>query len=165
MAADWSPIARMAVPENSLGFLLWQVSRRWRRHFKDGLAEIGLTDMDFTMLAGIRVLTERKLAPPTQVNLADYNNVDVMSVSQVVRRLERKGLVIRKRHATDTRAWLLGLTSDGERALADAAVLADRLHESFFGTCDQPALRSALRALLAAEADAMTSVSINDQRG
>lgn len=162
MATDLSPIARMAVPENSLGFLLWQVSRRWRRHFKDGLAEIGLTDMDFTMLAGIRVLTERTEAPPTQANLAEFNNVDVMSVSQIVRRLARDGLVARDRHPTDTRAWLLSLTAAGERALTDAAGVADRLHEDFFAGCDQPTLRAALRDLLDADAVSPASAPVED---
>ena len=109
------------------------------------------------MLTGIRVLAERNDTPPTQVNLAEYNNVDVMSVSQIVRRLARAGLVARERHPNDTRAWVLSLTNAGERTLADAAGAADRLHESFFAGCDQPTLRAALRDLL--NADAVSPVS------
>lgn len=134
----------MAVPENSLGFLLWQVSQSWRRHFAAGLARLELTDLEFCVLSGVRYLTEVDGAAPTQVAIAGYFNVNVMTISQLVRRLEERGLLLRRRHASDTRARALFLSPKGRSLLGEAFALAERSHETFFGMGDAEALWAAL---------------------
>jgi DNA-binding MarR family transcriptional regulator len=151
MREEVSSAAGLAVPENSLGFLLWQVSQSWRRHFVAGLKALDLTDLEFSVLSGVRFLTARDGAPPTQVTVATYFAVNVMTISQLVRRLEERGLLARRPHASDTRARVLSLTADGSRALAEALKVADRLHRSFFRRCDHEKLRSALTELYAAD--------------
>ncbi len=151
MREEVSSAAGLAVPENSIGFLLWQVSQRWRRHFVAGLKALDLTDLEFSVLSGVRFLTARDGAPPTQVTVATYFDVNVMTISQLVRRLEERGLLARRPHASDTRARVLSLTADGSRALAEALKVADRLHRSFFRRCDHEKLRGALTELYAAD--------------
>jgi DNA-binding MarR family transcriptional regulator len=147
MREDVSRTAGLAVPENSLGFLLWQVSRNWRRYFVAGLKPLDLTDLEFCILSGVNHLTRSTGAAPTQVALANYFAVNVMTASQLVRRLERRGLIRRRRHATDTRARVLSLTPAGETTLAEALALADSLHRSFFERCDHERLRGPLSEL------------------
>jgi DNA-binding MarR family transcriptional regulator len=144
-------IAELAVPENSLGFLLWQVSQSWRRYFVAGLKPLDLTDLEFCILSGVNHLTRRNGEPPTQVVIANYFSVNVMTASQLVRRLEKRGLVRRRRHATDTRARVLSLTDAGNRTLTEALRAADKLHRSFFRRCDHEKLRVALDELYAAD--------------
>ncbi len=147
MRGDESSADNLAVPENSLGFLLWQVSQSWRQHFVAGLKPLDLTDLEFCVLSGVNHLADRTGEPPTQVAVASYFSVNVMTVSQLVRRLEKRGLIRRRRHATDTRARILSLTAVGERTLADALALADELHRSFFRRCDHRSLRGPLAEL------------------
>lgn len=144
MREERSSAADIEVPENSLGFLLWQVSQSWRRHFVAGLKPLELTDLEFCVLSGVNHLANRTGEPPTQVAVASYFAVNVMTVSQLVRRLEKRGLIRRRRHATDTRARSLSLTAVGERTLADALKLAATLHRSFFSRCDHRSLRGPL---------------------
>lgn len=151
MREEKSSVAELAVPENSLGFLLWQVSQSWRRHFVAGLKSLDLTDLEFCVLSGVNYLTLRNGEAPTQVAVANYFAVNVMTVSQLVRRLEKRGLIRRRPHATDTRARILALTAAGERALADALTVADELHRTFFRRCDHAKLREALGELYYAD--------------
>ena len=151
MREDGSSSADLAVPENSLGFLLWQVSQNWRRHFVAELKAVDLTDLEFCVLSGVNHLTRRNGEAPTQVAVANYFVVNVMTVSQLVRRLEKRGLIRRRRHATDTRARILSLTAAGERTLGDALMLADEIHRTFFRRCDHEKLRVALGELYYAD--------------
>lgn len=123
-------------PEHSLGYLLWQVSRRWRRALIEALAPIDLTDTQFSMLAGIRTLTNRPGAARNQAALAEHLSIDVMTVSQIVRRLEGRGLVERAPNTSDTRAKVLSLTRAGNRLLDDAFVRYLEAQRSFFAIGD-----------------------------
>jgi DNA-binding MarR family transcriptional regulator len=57
---------------------------------------------------------------------------DVMTVSQIVRALEKKGFVRRVPHPADSRANSVSLTSAGDKALKDSLGIAARAREEFF---------------------------------
>lgn len=44
---------QFASPDDSPGFLLWQVSNLWQRKMKAELSDLGLTHVQFVLLAGI----------------------------------------------------------------------------------------------------------------
>jgi DNA-binding MarR family transcriptional regulator len=73
-----------------------------------------------------------------------------MMTSQVLRALERRGLVERRVHPTDARARAVAATAAG-RALASRAVVAvEACDDSFFaGLADVAGFSGELRALLA----------------
>ncbi len=121
MTINWATGSRFAVPEDSAGYLLWQVTHRWQRHVEDALIELNITHLQFVLLAGIGWLT-RNDALLTQVQLAEFCKIDVMQISQVVRKLEAKGLVKRDAHPFDTRAKLLTLTASGGTTLKSIAI-------------------------------------------
>ena len=71
--------------------------------------------------------------PVTQKQLAAHARTDPMMTSQVVRTLERRGLLERSPHPGDGRAWSLSVTPAG-RALVNRAIVAvEACDESFFG--------------------------------
>lgn len=109
-----------ATPQESPGFLLWQVSNAWQRIQRETLAELGLTHVQFVLLAGVVWLHEEE-APLTQARLATHARIDVMMTSQVLRTLEAKKLIRRTPHPTDARAKALAPTEAG-RDLARRAV-------------------------------------------
>lgn len=143
---DWIKTSQFAGPEYSIGCLLWQVTHLWLRRLTAGLSEFDLTHMHFVLLAGIGWLTQNNDLL-TQVQLAEFCQVDVMLISQVVRKLETKKLVKRLPHPTDTRAKVLALTPSGEDILKKALPLIESLDVEFFTHCDEVALLSELAKL------------------
>jgi DNA-binding MarR family transcriptional regulator len=72
---------------------------------------------------------------PNQLAVARQAGTDVKMTSQVLARLEQKGLIERRTHATDTRAKVVGVTPRG-RSLALKAI--DRVEDAdaaFFAEC------------------------------
>lgn len=146
MTVDWAKVSRFAVPEDSAGYLLWQVTHQWQRQVEKALAEIDITHLQFVLLAGIGWLT-RGNDLVTQVQLAEFCQIDVMQISQVVRKLETKGLIKRSTHPGDPRAKVLILTSVGEAALSQALPRVEQLDAQFFNQCHHATLITELRKL------------------
>jgi DNA-binding MarR family transcriptional regulator len=146
MSIDWERLSQFAVPEDSAGFLLWQVVHLWQRQVELTLAELDLTHLQFVLLAGIGWLTRQgKLL--TQVQLSEFCKIDGMQISQVARKLEAKQWIKRSTHPTDTRAKVLSLTFEGEEVLKKALPPIEQLDAKFFGRCNQVTLLTELKKL------------------
>jgi DNA-binding MarR family transcriptional regulator len=146
MTIDWKKASRFSMPEDSAGYLLWQVTHQWQRQVDGALAEIDITHLQFVLLAGVGWLTrDGDLA--TQARLAEFCRIDVMQVSQVVRKLEAKYLVQRAAHPTDTRAKAIALTAMGRATLTQALPLIEDLDAAFFSSCNVEALLVELKQL------------------
>jgi DNA-binding MarR family transcriptional regulator len=114
----------------SPGFLLWRVTNRWQAAQRAALSPLGLTHVQFVLLASLTWLDAE--GPVTQRQLADHAATDPMMTSQVLRTLEAQGLVVRAAHPTDRRARALTATRKG-RALADqAVVVVEACDHAFF---------------------------------
>ena len=138
--------SRYGSPSESPGFLLWRTTNRWQRALREALAPHGLTHVQFVLLATLTWHAGDE--PVTQARLAELAATDAMMTSQVLRALERKRLVTRRRHAADGRARALAPTPAG-RALAAAAVRSvEAADEAFFAACgDRAAFTRELQAL------------------
>lgn len=146
MTINWEKVSQFALPEDSAGYLLWQVVHLWQRQVEIVLADLDLTHLQFVLLAAIGWLT-RNGDLLAQVRLAEFCKIDVMQVSQVVRKLETKEFVKRDPHPTDTRAKVLTLTPSGEAILAQALPLIEHLDNVFFSRCHQSTLLAELKKL------------------
>ncbi len=107
-------------PEDSPGFLLWHVTLRWQRAVTATLKPLGLTHVQFVLLASTWWLNTHD-EQPSQAALSAFASIDVKMASQVIRTLERKGLITRQVDTADTRARRLVVTEAGA-ALAPRAV-------------------------------------------
>ena len=107
-------------PEASPGFLLWHVSLQWQRSVTAALKPLGLTHVQFVLLASTWWLNTQD-EQPNQATLSAFAGTDVKMTSQVIRTLEQKGLVTRAVDAADTRARRIVVTAAG-RALAPRAI-------------------------------------------
>jgi DNA-binding MarR family transcriptional regulator len=137
-----------ADPAQSPGFLLWQAANRWQQRQRAALAAVGLTPVQFVLLAGVAALAEDE-TPLTQARVARHAHTDAMMTSQVLRALERRKLVRRVPHPTDTRARLLRPTAAGRKLARQAAYLVDETDRAFFDAvgADRSRLAEALGAL------------------
>lgn len=132
---------------DSPGFLLWHASLRWQRQMAAALRPMGLTHVQFVLLASTWWLIAHG-GQPSQRELADHAGTDVMMTSQVVRALQAKGLITREPDARDPRALRLGLTKQGEKAAQLALAAVESADEDYFQAVeDRPRLIGALRAM------------------
>ena len=80
--------------KQSPGLLLWQVSTAWRRKIEEALRPHDLTHVQFVLIASTGWLSkDGKLV--SQIDLARHGKLDVNMTSQVIRALERRGLIVR----------------------------------------------------------------------
>jgi DNA-binding MarR family transcriptional regulator len=128
----WKKISHFEGPEQSPGFLLWQVSTKWRREIEAALATLSLTHPQFVLLASIGWLT-RNQSIVTQVELARYCGTDINMTSQVLRTLEQKGYIERHRREGDERSKLPRLTEKGSKLVGQAIPLVEKVDNDFFG--------------------------------
>jgi MarR family transcriptional regulator, organic hydroperoxide resistance regulator len=128
----WKKISHFEGPEQSPGFLLWQVSTKWRREIEMALATLKLTHAQFVLLASLGWLT-RHHAAVTQIELARHCNTDVNMTSQVLRSLEQKGYIERHRREGDERSKFPKLTEKGAKLVEKAIPLVEKVDEDFFG--------------------------------
>jgi DNA-binding MarR family transcriptional regulator len=108
-------------PELSPGFVLWRATLAWQRRVTAALAPLGLTHVQFVLLACAWWLGRE--TAPRQADIAAQAGTDAVMTSEVIRRLEAKGLLRRAADTVDRRARRIALTRDG-LAVAERAVAA-----------------------------------------
>ena len=125
-------IFREEKAEDSTGFLLWQVTNLWQREIRKALEKYDLTHSQFVLLASIAWLSHQQ-QDVTQVVLSEHSKIDPMTTSTVLRALQKKGLLVRHEHATDTRAKTVALTESGQRLVKLAVKVVEQFDAAFFG--------------------------------
>ncbi len=133
-------------PADSPGFVLWHVALRWQRAVTAALAPLDITHVQFAILACTWWLTERGDAP-NQLAIAAEAGTDPQMTSQVVRRLESKGLVERRVNSRDSRARRVVPTRRGIALARTAIAAVADADETFFATTMSPALLRTLTRL------------------
>jgi len=135
-------------PADSPGLLLWRATLRWQRLIVAALKPLGLTHVQFVLLASTWWLTSVAGETPSQRRLAEHAGTDPMMTSQVLRALEAKGLITRGAHPDDSRARRIGVTRSGAGLAKRAVAVVEAADAEFFATVrDQAALLDVLRRL------------------
>lgn len=143
---SWKKISHYEGPEKSPGFLLWQVSTKWRRALETALATLNLTHPQFVLLASLGWLT-RHHTDITQVELARHCGTDVNMTSQVLRSLEQKGYIERHRREGDERSKFPRLTQMGAKLVEQAIPLVEKVDDEFFGKLDSDTIKGYINIL------------------
>ncbi|MFI5614192.1 MarR family winged helix-turn-helix transcriptional regulator [Amycolatopsis sp. NPDC051903] len=139
-------MTRFSGPGESPGFLLWHVTLAWQRRIRLTLEPLDLTHVQFVLLACCWWLEDHG-TPPRQQTLAAQAGTDIKMTSQVIARLEAKGLVSRTVDAGDTRAKLVRLTTAGRALVGKAVTAVERVDAEMFGAEPGPLL-GALKSVL-----------------
>ena len=128
-------------PDDSPGFLLWRTTLRWQRTITTALRPLELTHVQFVLLAAVWWLSSRAATEgplPSQRQVADHAEVDVMMTSQVLRALNTRGLVRRSADPTDARVKRLTVTDAGRRLAEQAVVVVENADAAFFARVHDP---------------------------
>lgn len=119
-------------PDQSPGFLLWQLTNQWQRQQRQALVKIGLTHGQFVVLANVLWLSSLPDNIVTQQQVGDHANIDKMSMSDLVTTLIQKKLLNRSPHKKDKRAYSLTLTTKGHTQVVKAIPLVENIDKTFF---------------------------------
>ena len=134
-------------PGDSPGFLLWRVALSWQRLMKQTLSPMGLTHVQFVLLASAWWLGTTGRQPPTQRELADHAGTDQMMTSQVLRSLERSSLIERRTDPDDARVRRVSVTGTGATLAEKAVRIVEGADAEFFSGALDVQLLDALRLL------------------
>lgn len=108
--------------EESTGQLLWKVTSHWQQKIKAILKNHSLNHTQFVVLSSTVGNSHLKKGI-TQMHIAKQVNLDKMVTSNTLRSLEKKGLLKRTVHKSDTRAKNIKVTKKGitlfEKAIKD----------------------------------------------
>lgn len=118
--------------DHSIGFSFIRVYNIWHRQIKTALAKIGLTHPQFVVIASLGYLAQFD-QEITQVNIAGTSDIDVMTVSTIIKNLEKKQLVKRTASIKDTRAKSVQLTTEGAEIMIKAMEIVEEIDQQFFG--------------------------------
>jgi len=99
-------------PEQSIGFLISDVSRLLRRNFDKRAQKIGLSRAQWQVLAWLK-----RNEGISQAQLADLLEMSPMTLVRLIDRLEMNGLVERRPHPTDRRTYQLYLAGHAHPSL------------------------------------------------
>jgi DNA-binding MarR family transcriptional regulator len=88
------------------------------------------------ILAVIRELNERGPSV-TQNDVSGFSMIDVMTVSTTLRLLEKKELVVRENHPSDTRAKRILNTERGDRVLEAINPVVESVDGAFFSDSEE----------------------------
>jgi DNA-binding MarR family transcriptional regulator len=133
------------IRENSLGYLVQEVARLMRRRFEEEASLHGFTMPQWRALA--EIFRNEGIA---QVNLAAALDVDQMTVSGIVGRLEKRGLIERYPDPNDSRAKLAKLTPAGRELVTNAKNVGRTLYENALdgvSAADREAMAAHLRRI------------------
>ncbi len=101
---------------------MWRSFQAMQRHLSDAverdLQESGLSTADFAVLASLSEATDRRLRARDLGQLLDW---DRSRLSHQMRRMEQRGLIVRRDCPTDARGTVVALTADGWTAIQRAA--------------------------------------------
>ena len=118
--------------KKSTGLLFIRTYHKWHGLIKNELKTIDLTHPQFVVLTTLAALL-RQQEWVSQTDIARFSDMDVMTVSQIIRLLVKKRLIMREVHPKDSRANIILLTDMGLQKVNQALPLVESIDQAFFG--------------------------------
>ena len=118
--------------KKSTGLLFIRTYHKWHGLIKNKLRTIDLTHPQFVVLTTLAALL-RQQEWVSQTDIARFSDMDVMTISQIIRLLVKKGLIMREVHPKDSRANIILLTDTGLQKVNQALPLVESIDQAFFG--------------------------------
>lgn len=118
--------------KKSTGLLFIRTYHKWHGLIKNELKTIDLTHPQFVVLTTLAALL-RQQEWVSQTDIARFSDMDVMTVSQIIRLLVKKEFILREAHPKDSRANIILLTDTGLQKVNQALPLVEGIDQAFFG--------------------------------
>lgn len=131
--------------EDQVGYWLRRAYQRHMAIFTAAIGDLDLTSMQFAALVKLR-----DCQAVTQTELGRLTGMDRATISGVVARLQKRGLVLFRPDPLDRRSRIIALTEAGAGLLAQALERVDQVTEQTLapiGAAEGAALRETLRKI------------------
>jgi MarR family transcriptional regulator, transcriptional regulator for hemolysin len=128
----------------NMGFLVHDVARLLRRRFEARGREYGLSAAQWRAL--VRLV---KYGPMTQAKLAEVLEIEPISVSRLIDRMEQAGWAERRPDETDRRANVVHPTESAVAAFSEVKSMAGGIYEAALEGLSQNERRTLMKALTA----------------
>jgi len=115
-----------------LGYALLHAAQTWRTEATAVLKPHGLTVPQFLIVMALYRQSRHEWPALTQSEVAGRLGMDANTASQIVRALERRGLLNRTVNPSDARARALTLTDRGLETARAASTDARHLNQNYF---------------------------------
>ena len=115
----------------SMGFSFIKVYNMWHAEIQEALKELKITHSQFVVITALGYFSQQN-TQLTQVELARYINMDVMTLSKLLKKLIAMEYIERQMHETDTRAKVIFLTPKGVEVMNEAIVKVENVDHAFF---------------------------------
>lgn len=99
----------------------------------NSVCEAEQKDADLTLRQVSVLLTVARNEGLSQTGIVERTGIDRSTLADIVRRLQRKGLLRRRRTRQDARAYAVNLTDQGQRSMRVAESLMQRVDERILG--------------------------------
>lgn len=129
--------------EESLGFIIADISRLARKEFDRRVRDLGLTRAQWLFLYHLA-----RNPGCTQAELADRLQMEKISVGRQAERLLRAGWIERRDHSADRRAYHLFLAARAAPIVAHLSEAATRLRADFMHGLPPPRRQALIEDLL-----------------
>lgn len=129
---------------DQLGFLIHDAGRLLRKNFEQRGQAFGLSSAQWRLL--VRVVREQN---PTQARLAELMEIEPISVSRLIDRMEQGGWVKRCAHETDRRVNRVVPTDKSLAAYSTIKAVAGEMFEVALAGVDEDQRQSLISALTA----------------
>lgn len=126
----------------SLGWQIGEISNALKRLFDRRAAEVGVTRAQWRVMA--QLIHHPGLR---QAALAERLDIEPITLTRTVDRLEEAGLVERRADPADRRARLLFLTEEAQPTVERLRDLAAELNAAVFGSLTDPQLEALQQSL------------------
>ena len=133
-------------PEDSPGFLLWQTTMVWQRQIKKFLEPYDISHAQFVIMATL-MWFEAHHYNTTRILIANWSELDKMTVSKSLRKLVALGCVDRIEHETDTRAKSVSLTEKGKEMVRTLVPIVEGIDNAFFAKASDQEQKSLIHIL------------------
>ena len=120
----------------STGLIFIRAYNKWHSSIKNELRTVGISHPQFVVMTVLNFLSQHD-EYVTQTSIAKIADMDVMSVSQIIRGLEEKGYLSRTSNPRDTRANAVRLLEKGQEAIKLALPIVEKIDETFFGVLQE----------------------------
>ncbi|KFE33307.1 MarR family winged helix-turn-helix transcriptional regulator [Thioclava atlantica] len=130
------------MPDQSLGFLLHDAARLIRRRFEARACDLGLTTAQWRLL----VYLKRK-GPLPQARLAELLEIEPISVSRLVDRMEEGAWVERMPDSNDRRIKLVHPSERARAVFEEAREIADEIYDQALAGLSKTEVEHAMSTL------------------
>ena len=115
----------------STGLSFIRAYNLWHREIKKQLQMLDITHSQYVVLASLGYLLQ-SYEDVTQTLISQTADIDVMTVSTILKNLEKKGWVKRTIPPANTRAKSVVLTAEGQQAMTQSLSIVEKMDETFF---------------------------------